>query len=154
MFKDENIKNGVRRYQILLKRSEQHVDLVKNNLGLLVIGASIFMLYPLYSFIMGNRIQVLPVLIVFTNQNTDTGYYVNIAYQVFSCCMGLSGILANDVFLMEMVSIYNLTDGILEYTSDEMSELTDNNEQSPFYRKVFFRNILIQIQDMNRSVWG
>lgn len=152
MLKDVNIKNGERRYQILLKGSEEHVALVKNNVGLLAVGVSIFMLYPVYSFLIGERIQVLPVLLPFTNQNTDTGYYVNIAYQVFSCCMGLSGILANDVFLMELVSIYNLANGVLEFSCHRMSELTNDKKQSSIYRKMHFRNILMQTQDMNRSV--
>lgn len=116
---------------------------------------AIFSIFPFVTYIVRHEIQIpLPVLFPFTELESTTGLVINFSSQVFALFFGaMANISIELIQFMLKNSVWAITVAIC-LSIDEFStifETRDFNETDRLMDQ-HFRNILIQIQDLDRFV--
>lgn len=122
--------------------------------GIIASSMIILLIFPMYAYVFKQDIQLpIPVVLPFTDLETKNGITLNLANQVFIALIGGTGnlgieiitcILKNNVWA-STVAICHAIDEIseyIEYPKGDMKRFID----------LKFRNILIQVQDLDRYV--
>lgn len=109
------------RNQLLLRGSELHIFLAQKILALMLTGILFFMAFPFYSYMRGGRPNVMRLLIPFIKPETAIGYHTNLGFQVMVCSSGLCGILAVELFMIELVSVYAQATDLIELSRAKSS---------------------------------
>lgn len=99
IFSDNGVLKNGKYYHLLEIGSDNHVSLIKTILLVLTTAVAVYMLYPVYSYLRGEREYFWLVYLLGVNRNTVRGYYINITYQLISSMMAFMGIVAADILL-------------------------------------------------------
>lgn len=119
------------------------------SLVILFGGAIIYMLYPIYAYLHGERPYVIPILLPLIDFNSITGYHINLAYQSVLTIAVLFGIVAYDLFVIETISTYAMANNLLAYNCNCLTNIFNNNAGDTLDGKAVFRNVMVQLQDLN-----
>lgn len=140
------------RNQILLRGSQRHISLAQKILILMLIGIFFFVVIPIYSYMDGDRPHVVLLLIPFINPDTTIGYHSNVGYQLVFCSWALCGVLGVELFMIELVSVYAQATDLIEFNCQELSRNKSPLKNNSLEVKVQLRNLLVQMQDLNKWV--
>lgn len=145
-------KNRVEQLQPILKT--QATILIKQTAvihGLILLSLSIVMIGPVYNYFdQGQRPILLPLLLPFVDPKPLRGYILNTGNQMIICFLGLCG-----NFLVEGINcmlVNNLRVGIsvINYSLMELDSDISIHREFTIEMKLKFKNILVQIQDLDR----
>lgn len=128
--------------------------LILGAIGVLLVISSaglIFVTFPLCSFFFhGEMSMIVPLILPYTNPESNDGYLINLFHQVILAYFGLT---AN--FGIEIIScllIGNLRAGV-DTVNDSVNKLNESlkeKEKLTLEHSYRLRNILVQIQDLDR----
>lgn len=134
-------------YKLLRTASRRHISLIINSVCVLFFGGGLFLLYPVYLYFHGERPPLVPVEIIGIDNDTVHGYYINIGFQAALSVICLLGIVAMDVFFIELLSIYSLGNDLIAHNCDLLNGIRGNAASTRIEKILHLRNIIIQIQD-------
>lgn len=142
----------IRKHREISDKSAAH--LMSSSIKVLVvvsIGLFCFLMFPLYAYLfMNQRPMIVPIVLPFVDENTDSGYYINIAHQLVSGVVGVTAVIA--IELMNCIfknNIYAAKESII-YSLDELGTMLRENTTFSMQMQMEFRNVLIKIQDLDR----
>lgn len=130
------------------KKSYYYLSLL---LSVSVIGASMFVAYPLYLLVFENkRTWILPVLIPGTTLDTFVEYYTNITYQVVCSLLALCGSTGYDCYFTLCVCHYSTCVALVESTAKEtLQNVCDNTAAD---RRCRIRALVLLLQDIDSFI--
>lgn len=149
IFNDHRIPKNGRYYEILEIASSNHVALIKTNLLVLTSAIGIFLLNPLYAYFHGERNHFVLVYLWGFNRETVKGYYINIVFQLLLTSMAGLGIVAMDVFIIALISIYSTANELIVYHCENFGKINKERTETIAYRTMYLRNIAIQVLDID-----
>lgn len=135
--------------------NESAVKLLKSTLtifGIVATSMIILLIFPMYAFIFKHDIQLpIPVVLPFTDLETKNGLILNLVNQVFISLIGGTGNLGIEIITCILKNNVWASTVAICYSIDEISD----SIQSPAANlktiiDLKFRNILIQVQDLDR----
>lgn len=98
----------------------------------------------------------VPVILPFINPDTEFGFWVNLIYQLMNCSVGVFVLLGTETGVCVIKGNINISAAIIE---TEMKELEnqlhadeDGDEVHSDENTSIFRNIILQILDLNRLI--
>lgn len=140
--------------------NESAIKLLKSTLTtlfMLIASNVIYLGFPSYATMIHHEIQLtIPVLLPFTDLETSHGIVINILNQMFISTIGVVGnfgievatcMLKNTVWGV-MVVICHSIDEISKLLQNSDDDSTESNSKGNI--DIYFRNMLIQIQDFDR----
>lgn len=133
------------RQNCLRKCAKQSYHYLGLLLSVSVIGALLFVAYPLYLLAFENkRTWILPVLIPGTTLDTFAEYYTNITYQVACSLIALCGSTGYDCYFTLCVCHYSTCVALIESTANETVADRD--------RRWRIRALILQLQDIDSFI--
>lgn len=108
---------------------------------------------PLFkTFFTNEKEMIIPVLLPFIDPETDNGYYINLASQLFACMFGV--IIIPTVEQVTVIVKNNLLAlvAVIECNIDAFKSSLEVDEEYSAKHISDFRNIILQILDFNRYV--
>lgn len=149
IFDDSRVPKNGKYYRILEIGSDNHVSLIKTNLLVLSTAVALYSVYPFYAFIRGERPDFIMVYLVGVNRGSVEGYTINTAFQLLISTAGLLLIIVVDMFLTALISVYSMSIELVSYHCKNLNELTESNAETSEYRRIYLRNIIMQISDID-----
>jgi len=118
---------------------------------LLLIAAVLeYTFYPAYLFVTERQIpSPIPVILPFVNPDTNTGIYLGLLNQLFIAFVGIIGNFAVEIGASITTNSMWAASDVIKYRLDELG-LSAKNHEDPKVLKAKLRNILVQIQDLDR----
>lgn len=110
-----------------------------------------FVVYPLYKYIFENaHPMTIPIIIPFTDPDTNFGYYINVSNQLFISFLGI--IINIGIEFVSSMLVNNIWVGVssIKYALHEFSDFIRREPHKIRDIKYRLRNILIQIRDLDR----
>lgn len=122
--------------------------------GMILTSNAIFVTFSILAFIMKNEIQLpVPVLFPFTDLGTIGGLTINMANQLSLCFIGLTGNIGIEIPTCMLINSVWITTVTICHAIDEITErLNEPARNTKIAIDYCFRNILIQVQDLDRFV--
>ncbi|XP_031639326.1 uncharacterized protein LOC116351370 [Contarinia nasturtii] len=138
---------------------ESAVKLLKSTsttLGIVLFSMIILLIFPPYAFITKNDIQLpIPVILPFTDLESKNGITLNMANQVFIVLIGATGNIGIEIITCILKNNVWASTVVICYSIDEISEFIEHPEgDMKRFIDLKFRNILIQVQDLDRFILG
>lgn len=123
-------------------------------LGIVLFSMIILLIFPSYAFITKHDIQLpIPVILPFTDLESKNGITLNMANQVFIVLIGATGNIGIEIITCILKNNVWASTVAICYSIDEISEIIeypDGHTKRSVDLK--FRNILVQVQDLDRYV--
>lgn len=119
----------------------------------IIIGSIIvYVGFPIYVFIFHNEIQfAVPVYVPFTDLNSTTGIIINVVQQGISVWIGVTGNIGIEIITCMLKNTVWACTVAICHSIDEISELlVKSKPNSSNIITSRFRNILVQVQDLDR----
>lgn len=110
-----------------------------------------FLFVPLYVYFTYGPVMVVPIEFPLIDPTTTWGYFINVINQVFISHATAGICFGNDNTFVMMINSLQVCADVIKYSLDEMEEIlasktcVDRTERA---RK--FRNLLVQVQDLDR----
>lgn len=125
-------------------------------LAAISIFAALYFGFPFFTYISRNELQFpVPVLFPFTDIETPNGIAINILSQLFMTYFGATGNIVIEIIqIIFKNTVWAITVAIC-HSVDEFSMAIENLDSTPTSRRFIdysFRNILVQIQDLDRYI--
>ena len=134
---------------VLDKSATQLLKLVTTISGLLFSGTIVFMALPLYFILNGDRILLISVVLPFTELDTNWGYFFNVLNMLlFPYLTAFLNIGVDSTFVMIITNLWAGVDAV-KFAMKDMETLNTLNDNKT-EQDIRFRNIVIQIQDLDR----
>lgn len=128
--------------------------LIKSAVGImLTIIFSSFptVLYPVYLHFFENaRPMIVPIILPFIDPETTNGYYKNICNQLVFCIVGLMGNVGIECISAFWVNNIEVSIETIRFELNELSDALLSDIGTELNKKMKLRNILIQMQDVDR----
>lgn len=138
-----------RRAIILDKRAD---ELIRRSVFIcLALGAStlIFTFYPLYLLVTkGELPSYMPIILPYTDPETNRGYYINLVNQSVIASVGVIGNFCIEIGISVMVNNVWAASDIIKYELNEIALGVERGESKQTCRAKL-RNLFIQIQDVD-----
>lgn len=119
----------------------------------MVFSLTVFALYPTYGFfVLKEKVLVMNIILPFLDPSTTRGFYINSAHLLFVSFFGILGNIG--IELINCIIINNLNVGV-DIVSFACNKLNSNLKAIKSYSvnlKRQFRNIFVQVQDLDRCV--
>lgn len=120
-------------------------------LSVTFVSATVFFFSPFLTYVMKNEIQFpLPVLFPFTELKSPTGFVINIASQIYAYFFGAMANISIEIIQFMLKNSVWATTVAICHSIDEFSTILENHKFKE--TEQHFRNILVQIQDLERYV--
>lgn len=119
----------------------------------IIIGSIIvYVGFPIYVFIFHNEIQfAVPVYVPFTDLSSTTGIIINVIQQCISVWIGVAGNIGIEIITCMLKNTVWACTVAICHSIDEISELLVKSKTcSSNLITSRFRNILVQVQDLDR----
>lgn len=146
---DEFNLKDISRQRILLEGSERLLSWFHKFFMMLNIATICYGLFPFYQYVTGERPLLLKVVFPVL-PTVGVGYYINITYQIMTSFFCYAGILSNDMLFLYLLLMYTTSIDLMEQNCVELTDIIRRKIDSPIERKKYLRNILIQIQDLDK----
>lgn len=120
---------------------------------ILCLGTSLFVLFPMVAFVFNNEIQLpVPVLFPFTNIDSVNGLVINMLNQLLIAFVAVSGNIGIEIRTCVLKNSIGVIAAATCHSIDELSEKLKRTapRSETFFIQRYFRNILIQVQDLDR----
>lgn len=131
---------------------ERADELLKNAMFIclvLSIGSLTYSIYPLYLFVMkGEHLNLIPIILPFTDPETNRGYYINLANQVIIAATGIIGNYAIEIGFTVMTNNLWAASDVIKYDLNEIV-LGIKRGETKEVRSAKLRNVFVQIQDVD-----
>lgn len=116
----------------------------------LCLASVAYAIYPFYLYLAeGSHPMPIPIILPFTDPETNTGYYLSLANQGFIMCLGIIGNFAIEIATTLTTNGMWAASDIINYRLNELG-IGATRGEAESVRKAKLRNILIQIQDLER----
>lgn len=136
--------------QILDKRADQ---LIRKTAGIclaLGVASVLYVIYPFYLFVRdGTRPMPVPIIMPFIDPDTDLGYSLCILNQAILSVSGIFGNYCIEILFSLIINNLWAAFDIIDYALETLP-IKVHSVQEKINRKRLIRNILIQIQDVDR----
>lgn len=121
-------------------------------IGIVATSMIILLIFPTYALLFKNEIQLpIPVVLLFTDLVTRQGIIINVANQVFLSMIGGTGNIGIEIITCIMKNTVWAATVAICYAVDEISQFLESPKSQPkYFMDCKFRNILIQVQDLDR----
>lgn len=135
--------------------NESAVKLLTDTMKMLVIigtSAVIFAVFPIIASLQNDEVQfMIPVLFPFTNLETKTGIIVNMLNQFLSGSLAMTSNFGIEILNCILKNAVWCSASAVCYSVDELSPILKKSKQlSSIIINYRFRNIVIQVQDIDR----
>lgn len=136
--------------------NESAIKLFKSTsktIGIVATSMIILLIFPMYAYIFKNDIQLpIPVILPFTDLESKNGLTLNLANQVFMAFMGGTGNIGIEIITCILKNNVWASTVAICHSIDDISESLECPNVGAMSRVIDlkFRNILIQIQDLDR----
>lgn len=131
---------------------ESAIKLMKSTsktIGIICASISLYIIFPIFMFIVRNDIQFpIPVLLPFTDLESIEGMSINILNQLFIGVIGVAGNIGIEIITHSKNNVWASTVAIC-YSVDELSNAMQKIGSKQTIN-CHFRNMLIQVQDLDR----
>lgn len=116
----------------------------------LVVSSIITVLYLLYTFIFeGDRPLPIPVELPYTDVYEGYGYLINMAHQAILLYIGIMGNYTIEIGMAIFLNNLWAAADVIIYSIKKIDD-SFNDGTSSYIRDIQFRNVLNQIQDLDR----
>lgn len=123
-------------------------------LGIVIGSMNVYLGFPMYSYTFKHELQLpIPVLLPYTNDETPRGLLLNFANQVFVALVGLGGNIGIEIITCILKNNMVAGTAAIGHSVGEFTEMIKKSKEDLTMRRVMdyqFRNILIQLQDLDR----
>lgn len=122
-------------------------------LGIVIGSMNVYLGFPMYSYTFKHELQLpIPVLLPYTDDETSRGLLLNLANQIFVALVGLSGNIGIEIITCILKNNMVAGTAAIGHSINEFSDMIKKNTQEDLMRvmEYQFRNILIQVQDLDR----
>lgn len=148
-------RNSNRRYIHVCNQSA--MKLLKNTLATLAIivgSMNVYVSIPVMAAIKANQVPLpIPILVPFTTYDTNLGIIVNLSNQMFTASVGLAGNLGIEVITCILKNTVWVSTVVVGHSIDEYAKVIEENDpKTKLHSNQYFRNILVQVQDLDRYV--
>lgn len=115
---------------------------------------SYYYIIPIAHYILTKEVHLpVPILCPFTNLISTNGILINVVNQMFMCFYGLSGMIGIEIIQLMLKNTVWASTLAICHSIDEFSlAIEHSNVSSTITVHYLFRNILIQVQDVDRYV--
>lgn len=153
IYPDFNQEANERYMRVCEKRALELLSSSMKFVGLINLGTSLFVVFPMIAFVFSNEIQLpVPMLFPFTDLESLNGLVINMLNQLWFGFVGLAGNVFIEVSACLLKNSIWMTAAAICHSIDEISEkikkTVSNTEM--YCIEYSFRNILIQVQDLDR----
>lgn len=115
----------------------------------LSIGALTYSIYPFYLFVMkGEHPNLIPIVLPYTDPDTNWGYYINLANQAIIAAAGITGNFAIEIGVLALTNNLWAASDVINYDLNEIV-LGFKRGETKEVRSAKLRNIFVQIQDVD-----
>lgn len=139
-----------RRSLVLYESAVYTFFIVKSFALFFILSSLLFVLYPIYEFIVKKEKTLLVnIFVPFVDATPLRGYILTMLYQLIISSYGIFGNMAYDLFLAMMVSNYQGIVSIWECQLEALIEINRRKKtpKNQAYRRAFLRNMYIQLLD-------
>lgn len=121
-------------------------------LGIIVGSMNVYLGFPVFSYLFQHELNLpIPVLLPFTDEESSQGLLLNFFNQIFVALIGLSGNIGVEIITCILKNNVWAATAAIGYYVDEYSEIIDGTEEKLIrMMDLKYRNILIQVQDLDR----
>lgn len=157
-FADENIYTDLNqgtnlKYISICDRNA--IELMKKTtitIGIIIIFMAIYLCFPIFDYFVNNDLQFpVPILLPFTNLKSMHGIILNILNQMFIVLVGTTGNIGIEIITCLLKDTIKMSTIVICQSIDELSEFIEKSKSDDEnYIDHQYRNILIQVQDLNR----
>ena len=131
------------------KSATKLIKLVTTISALLFSGFIAFVALPLYFILNGDRILLISVVLPFTEVDTNWGYFFNVLNMLtLAYLTAFINIGVDSTFVMIITNLWAGVDAV-KFAMKDMETLNTLNDNKT-EQDIRFRNIVIQIQDLDR----
>lgn len=127
---------------------------VKSSISIMIVilnSGTPFICYPTYLYLFKNaRPMTVPVILPFTDPETTKGYYQNVANQILMNLVGLIGNVGLECISSFLINNIHVAIETICFELDEFGNLLETEVEKTDDKRLLLRNILIQIQDVDR----
>lgn len=120
-------------------------------LAAITMSSIVYVMYPMYTYIFESaHPMTIPIILPFIDPDTNPGYYLNVANQVFISFTGIFGNIGIEFISSMMVN--NIWVGVssVQCALDEFSEFIRQKPHETLHMKYKLRSILMRIRDLDR----
>lgn len=121
-------------------------------LAIMFVSLNIYLGFPIFGYIENGDFQLpVPVLFPFTDLESRKGFIINVLNQTIICLIGCSGNIGIEVIQSILKNTVWASTVAIVYSIDEFSANFTKSTSTPL-RDRYFRNIVRQVQDLDRYV--
>lgn len=120
-------------------------------LAAITLSSIVYAMYPMYTYFFENaHPMTIPIILPFIDPETNSGYYLNVANQLFISFTGIFGNIGIEFISSMMVN--NIWVGVssVQCALDEFSEFIRQKPHETLDMKYKLRTILTRIRDLDR----
>lgn len=108
-------------------------------------------MYPIYLYLLKNeKPLVVPVIVPLTSLDTTVGYHFNLFMQLYLSGSALLGVIGIEIITMMIVNNIYAGVSLIECEFEKLDALIATDKESKLNVYNIFRNILMQIQDLDK----
>lgn len=154
-FADENIytdfnENINSKYISICDRNA--IKLLKKTsatVGIIAVFIAVYLSFPIFDYFVNNDLQFpVPVLLPFTSIETTHEIVLNILNQLFIVMVGTTGNIGIEIITCLLKDTIKMSTVVICQSIDELSEFIQKSDEDSCI-DCQYRNILIQVQDLN-----
>lgn len=120
--------------------------------SLVVLSYALAICAPLYKTLFTDENEmILPIILPFINPDTQTGFNINYTYQLIFCIFGSIAVPGCELVSCVLKNNVSVIAAVIEYTLTEFEIRLEMDDPAPADVSLEFRNIIIKIQDFDRS---
>lgn len=121
--------------------------------AIIVTAFSVFTLYPIYAYVIENRlVPMMHMEFPFVDQTKMQGFLIGVAILLFFGVLNAIGGLGTQLMVLMVLTAYESLVTQIIWDLEDYHEMWQNRERfSEPYRESFLRNICLKYHDLNRS---